>query len=193
VGSLESSVLWRSPDYRNEAGELQPAARDTLRLRVYPREEHRRVIDVEVEVCALVDGLRIGGSEDSKGYGGFSTRWVCPEDLGFLGAEGEVQPMNEAVEAGAWVDFVGSFGGGYKSGVLVFLHPDNPAPADLWVLRRSRSMQNPVYPGREPVEVVQGTPLVLRYRLVMHDGVVAQSEGGDWYREYCGSVDLKAR
>jgi hypothetical protein len=193
VGYLEASVLWRSPDYRDDAGELLPVARDTLRLKVYPREEHSRVMDIEVEVCALVDGLRIGGSEDSKGYGGFSTRWVCPDDLGFLGAEGEVTPRNEAVRAGAWVDFVGSFGGGGKSGVVVFSHPDNPAPADLWVLRRSRSMQNPVYPGREPVGVVKGVPLVLRYRLVMHDGVVGAGEIQGWYRDYSGGVGVEVQ
>jgi hypothetical protein len=193
VGHLEASVLWRSPDYRDEAGGMRFVARDRLKLKVYPRTEHRRLIDIEVEVCALVDGLRIGGSEDSKGYGGFSTRWVCPQDLAFMGAGGEVVPRNEAVRAGAWVDFIGSFGGQGKSGVAVFSHPENPQPADLWVLRRSKSMQNPLYPGRDPVGLKRGEPLVLRYRLAIHDGVAGDGEVGGWYRDYSGPVDVEVR
>ena len=31
-------------------------------------------------------------------------------------------------------------------------------------------MQNPVYPGNQPVLLPRGEPLILRYRLVIHRG-----------------------
>ncbi len=52
-------------------------------------------------------------------------------------------------------------------------HPGNPGVANQWILRRKRSMQNCVYPGRNPVALSTDKPTVLRYRLVIHRGTAS--------------------
>jgi hypothetical protein len=54
----------------------------------------------------------------------------------------------------------------------VLCHKSTPGYPQPWILRRKASMQNPVYPGRGPVELSTEKPLVLRYRLIIHDGDV---------------------
>ena len=61
-----------------------------------------------------------------------------------------------------------SFGkAGVISGVTILVHPTSPGFPQRWILRQARSMQNPVYPGREPVPLSDEKPLTLRYRLVL--------------------------
>jgi len=53
-----------------------------------------------------------------------------------------------------------------------------------WILRQTRSMQNPVFPGREPVAVPRDRPLILKYRLVIHQGDWTQLAWDKMYRAY---------
>jgi hypothetical protein len=82
-------------------------------------------------------------------------------------ANGPVTPKNEAVPAGDWLDFSGTFGDA-ASRFAIFVHPSHPGHPRQWILRASGSAQNLAYPGREPVPVSTTNPLVLRYRLVLH-------------------------
>ena len=52
------------------------------------------------------------------------------------------------------------------------------------ILRSSRSMQNPMYPGREAVAIPRDKPLVLRYRLAVHRGDTAHADIEALQREY---------
>ncbi len=58
-------------------------------------------------------------------------------------------------------------------------NPGNPGltgDATEWILRRKRSMQNSVYPGRTPVPLSTTNPTVLSYCLVIHDGSLEADE-----------------
>lgn len=173
--SLTATVLWRSPDFVDENGEMIPAVQENTSMTIHPRTKNRRIIDFDIRLLALQENVKIGGSEDVKGYGGFSPRFKCPEDLTFFSSTGQVQPKNEAVIAGPWMNFLGTFGS-VKSGVAVLVHPDNPQPINDWILRAKRSMQNPVYPGSEAVPVSKDQPTVLKYRVILHDGTAAIDE-----------------
>ena len=59
-----------------------------------------RAIDFEIALRALVPDVRIGGSEDPKGYGGFSPRLRMPGGLVFTARDGPVTPQELPVEAG---------------------------------------------------------------------------------------------
>jgi hypothetical protein len=120
-------------------------------------------------LLALKEDVLIGGSDDEKGYGGFSARIKLPDDISFNAEYGEVEPTNLAVQASPWMDITGTLtGNGKKCGILIFCHPSNPGFPHTWIIRKQRSMQNPVYPGREPVLLPTSKPVVLHYRLVIH-------------------------
>ena len=169
--SLAVQIYWKSPAWVDQEEEQVPFVQENTRVVVHPRESSYRVIDVEIALHALVEAVRIGGSEDEKGYGGFSARIKMPEDLSFHSSGRTIEPQTTQVEAGPWMNFEGSFGtSGKKSGLAIFAHSSNPGQINRWILRRSGSMQNPVFPGREPVLIPRDDPIVLRYRLILHHG-----------------------
>lgn len=78
-------------------------------------------------------GLRIGGSSDVKGYGGFSTRIVLPADIQTSDSNGPVIPPNTAVTAGDWMNFSGTFGD-TVSNFAILVHPSHPGHPRPWIL-----------------------------------------------------------
>ena len=170
---LKLHVYWKSPLLTDADGKQQPFVKETTTIRIHSAENDVRKIDFQIELLALKDNMRLGGSEDAKGYGGFTTRIPLPDGLAFTGTNGPVEPTNLSVEAGPWLDFSGNLDGQDKtSGLAILCHKSSPGYPQRWILRRKGSAQNPVYPGSEPVPLSQEKPLVLRYRLIIHrDGV----------------------
>jgi hypothetical protein len=129
------------------------------------------MIDFLISLRATVPGVSLGGSNDEKGYGGFCTRIKMPDDLVFTSSNGPVKPQTLQIKAGPWMDFSGSFStGGEQHGLAILCHPDTPNYPAPWILRQKSSMQNIVYPGRDPVEIPTDHPVKLKYRLVIHPG-----------------------
>jgi len=169
--ALQVHVYWKSPDWTDANGKQKPYVKETTTIRVHRAENDIRKIDFQIELLALEDGMRLGGSEDEKGYGGFTTRIPLPDGLEFIGTDGPVEPTNLSVEAGPWLDFSGNLGkDGKVSGLAILCHSSCPGYPQQWILRRKGSAQNPVYPGRHPVPLSREKPLVLRYRLIIHRG-----------------------
>jgi hypothetical protein len=138
---------------------------------VYPASGDIRKIDFEISLLALEEGVRIGGANNKKAYGGFSARVRLPKDISFTGQGGAVTPAGTPIEAGPWLDFSGHFQEqGDVSGLAILCHRSLSGYPQRWILRRTGSMQNAVYPGREPIPLSREKPLVLRYRLVVHRG-----------------------
>lgn len=162
--ALKADVYWKSSQWKDER---EPFVKETTAIRVQKTAEDTRLIDFDIEIRALVEGLRIGGSNDVKGYGGFSTRIVLPTDIRMSDGNGPVTPRNTAVPAGDWMNFSGTFGDA-ASNFAILVHPSHPGQPRKWILRKSGSAQNLAWPGREPIAVSTQTPLVLRYRLVLH-------------------------
>jgi hypothetical protein len=136
-------------------------------------------------LMALQPDVAIGGSDDVKGYSGFSLRIKAPEDLSFHSETGTVTPQNTAVAAGEWMDFNATFeGASGRSGVAVLVHPDNPGATNQWIIRQKRSMQNPVFPGRRPFALPQDQPTILKYRMIIHQGDASQLPLGKMYQAY---------
>jgi hypothetical protein len=180
--TLHSEMLWKSLLEHNAS---VPIVRENTKIRVYQTTSQVRVIDFDIQLFALKDSLKIGGSDDEKGYGGFCLRLKLPEDISFLSQDSAVKPRETAVSAGPWMDFIGSFEGKDSSqiGIAVFSHPSNPGPSGHWILRKLESMQNIVYPGRTPVALSKNG-LRLRYRLVIHDTNIERSDLENLYQEY---------
>lgn len=180
---LQATITWKS-ELNGE--QPVPIVRENTEITVYKSTSQFRMIDFKISLNALVDSLQIGGSEDAKGYGGFSPRLKLPEDIRFISQNQEITPRNTAVKAGPWMDFFGSYGGANapKSGVALFSHSDNPCHPQPWILRSEKSMQNVVYPGRTPVDLPKEEGLVLKYRLVIHNNDIDQNSLEELYKQY---------
>ncbi|MCY4594564.1 MAG: PmoA family protein [Bryobacterales bacterium] len=164
---------WFSPDYSEGR---EPIAEETAEVVVHPANGTVRMIDFDIRLRALQQDVRVGGSEDDKGYGGFSLRVKMVPDIRFAAATGVVAPSRAPIDAGNWVDFSADFGGrGSPSGIAILVHPDSAGYPQPWILRSpaSPSMQNPVWPGPDPAPVPADGHVRLRYRLVVHRGTAA--------------------
>jgi hypothetical protein len=171
--ALQVEVYWNSPLWTDAAGKQKPFVKETTIIRVDRTQDDIRKVDFQITLLALEDRVRIGGSEDEKGYGGFTTRIPLPDGLSFIGSGGPVEPQNLSVEGGPWLDFSGALQkDGQTSGIAILCHKSLPGYPQRWILRRKGSAQNPVYPGREAVPLPRQKPLVLRYRLIIHRGDV---------------------
>ena len=183
--ALKLHVNWKSPLLTDANGRQQAFIKETTTIRIHRAEGDIRKIDFRIELLALKDNMRLGGSEDAKGYGGFTTRIPLPDGLAFTGTNGPVEPTNLSVEAGPWLDFSGNLGGqGKTSGLAILCHSSSPGYPQRWILRRKGSAQNPVFPGRHPVPLSREKPLVLRYRLIIHRGGVNDVNLDELQAEY---------
>lgn len=188
VAVIDSISLWKSPLLKDLNEEMLPIVQERVLITVHERSEAWRCVDFDISLLAVLKNVRIGGSDDVKGYGGFSARIQLNPQQVFRFQSGEVEPAKKAVSGGPWVDISDD-----RRGLAIMVHPSNPMvgpaipkdqdaegteiadgqeeqPAMDWILRRKRSMQNAVYPGRTPVSLSTKVPTRLRYRLVIHDG-----------------------
>jgi hypothetical protein len=187
---LRLHVYWKSPLLADADGKQQPFVKETTTILFHRAQGDIRKIDFQIELLALKDNMRLGGSEDAKGYGGFTTRIPLPDGLAFTGTNGPVEPTNLSVEAGPWLDFSGNLGGyGRTSGLAILCHNSLPGYPQRWILRRKGSAQNPVYPGRHPIPLSREKPLMLRYRLIIHRGGVNDVDLDGLQAEYNSSPD----
>lgn len=178
-------VYWKSPLWTDEDGNKKEFVKETTAIRIHSIQYGIRMIDFEINLLALEDDIHIGGSEDAKGYGGFTTRIILPDGLSFTGTNGSVEPTNLSVEAGPWLDFTGDFfQDGNISGLTILCHNSTPGYPQRWILRRKGSAQNPVYPGRHPVLLPRDKPLILNYRLILHQGKLSRDSIDKLQEEY---------
>ena len=163
--AVKATVHWKSPKFQSGK---EAFLAETVTIRVHRITEGSRAIDFRLALQSLVEAeVKIGGAENDKGYGGFSTRIVMPPDLSMTGPKGAVTPKRTPVAAGGWLNFAGKFGKD-KSAIAVLVHQGNPGYPQPWILRKKGSAQNAVYPGRHAITVPRDKPLVLRYRLLLH-------------------------
>jgi len=182
-----SKVLWKSPMWIDDNKVEKPLIQENTSITVYKKSATYRIIDLTISLLALEENVKIGGSEDAKGYGGFSYRIKLAQDMKFTCFSGDVEPNNLPVKAGNWLDVSGPIGYNNKViGLSVLCHKDNPSPADQWILRKTRSMQNAVfpYPGAQAVSLSVKNPTVLKYRLVIHNGYANDVDLSTIYKNY---------
>jgi len=170
IGLLKTEVYWKSDKWQ-KSGVKVPYIKEKTKITVHSKTRNYRKIDFEISLLALETGLRIGGSEDEKGYSGFSIRMKLPEDVKFTGPDGTVIPKVTAVKSDGYINISGSVGLNDNHGGIVMVdHPENPDYPQQWILRAKNSMQNAAWPGRETVSLSVADPVVLKYSLVIYSG-----------------------
>ncbi len=164
---LSLDVLWKSSSFQDG----KPFMNEQTSIIVHQLKDGIRKIDFEITLKPLVEGFQIGGSADEKGYGGLCARIKLPGDLIFTSEGGRVTPQELQIKAGAWMDFSASFGNNPDvSGLAILCHPGTWGYPEPWILRQKSSMQNVVFPGKNLISIPMDKPVVLRYRLIIHDG-----------------------
>ena len=178
---------WSSPVFNNQ----QPYLEENTSYTVHRLQNNVRLIDMEISVQAKIDSLYIGGSNDEKGYGGLSVRIKMPDDLIFRDKKGKVTPENLQVDAGPWMDFTAAFDiDKSQTGVTLFCHPSTPGYPQKWILRQQSSMQNVVFPGQHAVHIPKDHHLVLKYRLMIHNGLSIEEINSFEEEYYQQAIDL---
>jgi len=176
TGVLKTEVEWKSEEWKKQGGKV-PYLKENTTVTIHPQKANYRKIDFEISLLALEEDLKIGGSDNEKGYSGFSVRMVLPEDVVFSGPAGIIMPEITAVKSEGYVNITGSLlDGNKKGGVVIIDNPDNPGYPQNWILRKQKSMQNPAYPGRHAVPVSTTKPLVLKYSLVVYSGELSDKK-----------------
>ena len=179
--TLQTKVLWNAM----LENKMQPVINEETNITVHAATENYRAIDFDIHLFALRDSLKLGGSDDIKGYGGFCFRLKLPKDILFTSQNKEITPQETAVEAGPWMDITGSFNStsSSKKGVAVFDNPANPGQHGQWILRSVTSMQNVPYPGRTPV-LLPRSGWHLQYRVIVHNENLSSADIEKLYRQY---------
>lgn len=181
---LTAEFHWKSPALKDSDGALIPAVHERTQITVHPATTEFRFVDFHIQLRALQTNVRIGGSEDIKGYGGFSPRIALTPGQTFTAVTGALEPAITAIEAGPWMNLSGP-----ESGVTIISHPANPGYPEPWILRRQRSMQNAAWPGATPVALPDKQPLSLKYRLVIHRGAASEIDMSALSDEFASHSD----
>lgn len=176
TGLLSLRVNWLSDQWKKE-GKKVPYLEENSTIIIHPIEKNYRRLDFEISLLALEKDLFIGGSDDEKGYSGFSVRMVLPDDVKFSGQEGAVEPELTAVESPAYINILGSMGKeSKKAGIVIIDHPKNPGYPQSWILRKRNSMQNAAFPGNSIIPVSSFSPLVLKYTMLVYKGKMSDKK-----------------
>lgn len=163
-----SGVLTLDVDWIvNSRPELIYVARETTKVTVRPATTAGQRIEFDTVITARVPGLSLGGSDDAKGYGGFSMRLVQPDRLSFASRGEAVPPAIEAVAAGPAMGFAWPVANAYPAWAVGLACKAQGQPITRWILRRELSMQNCVFPGRAPYAIPIERPLHLESTVVI--------------------------
>ena len=178
---IQSDMIWNVKLKNNNSTAI---VKEKTTITVHKSTSQYRAIDFDIQLFALVDSLKIGGSDDVKGYGGFCLRLKLPKDISFISNNSAIAPMETAVTAGPWMDFTGSFDGASlpKTGVAVFCGQPT-GDQQPWILRRETSMQNIPYPGRTPITLSK-KGWRLKYRIIIHNGDMSNDDLEKLYHQY---------
>ena len=171
---LTSQLTWKVTDSGKAPFNV---VNEVSKINIYSAKEHYRIIDFDIFLKPLVKDLKLGGSDDAKGYGGFCVRLQQPENIQFVSGDSTVTPQQAAVLAEPWMDFRMN-----DRAVAVFGYKDADGPHP-WMLRNEKSMQNVPYPGRTPV-AVPSEGWRLKYRIIIHDNEFSEADIAKMHMEY---------
>jgi hypothetical protein len=162
-GTLTVDVDWMV----NSGPELAYVARETTKVTVRPLKAGARRIEFDTTIVSRIDALGLGGSEDDRGFGGFSIRLVDPEHLTFSSGGKVITPNGAAIDAGSNMGFAWSGGSGAPAWAVGLACKANGQAVKRWMLYNDRSMQNCVFPGRAPLVLKKDQALHLQETLVI--------------------------
>ncbi len=158
---IKTNLKWSSPIYKKG----KPYLEETATITTYKLNNNTRKINFSIVLKALVNGVKIAGADNEKGYGGFSLRIKMPKGFQFISEQGKIEPVKFQVNAGSWMKFIIPFSKKRGVSLLVKENANIPNYPQPWILRQKGSMQNIVYPGKNLIDISISQPLRLSYSL----------------------------
>ena len=159
---IEAENLWM---WKN----VDPIVREVALIRVYSSNSSGRIIDLAFRFIALKDSVTIA-RRGTEHYGGLNVRMQTPKNQKIITSTDSAGKVPRRV----WSDLSGLFSGAKSvSGLMVFQHKQNPDYPGDWVQYPDLSWCQPTFPAsgtRYPL--IKGKPLVLRFRLFVHNGAI---------------------
>jgi hypothetical protein len=166
--------------------------RQTRTVNFHVADNGSRVMDVKIELSGVKNSITVVGKKDS----GFSVRVahsMCVDaGLGgrIVNSHGDEDKQAWGKRA-AWVDFNGPVDG-KTVGVAMFNHPDSFRHPTPWHVRTyGLFTANPFAlkevageDDRGDFELADGQQIVLRHRLIFHDGDEKKAQIADAWKEY---------
>jgi hypothetical protein len=159
---VEAENIWKWED-------SIPVVREVAIIRAYRSGKYGRVIDLSFRFVALRDSVSIARRE-TKFYGGLNIRMQTPEFQKISFHRDSV--VSQTVRA--WSDLSGLFSGSQtRSGLLVLQHHANPDYPGEYIQYPDLSWIQPTFPSSGTrYSLAAGVPLILRYRLLVHPGMM---------------------
>ena len=148
-------------------GGVEPIVQERATVTVWPEKEQKRVIDFDLRVRALTDGVTLARRGQSH-YGGFNVRLSARAGQKIVTYTGET---NQAPRQ-AWACLTGVPPQGKRPVSVVLLQdPANPDYPGDWVQYPDLNWLQPTFPAKGTAYGLKTeAPLVLRYRLVLVAG-----------------------
>lgn len=123
------------------------------RIHISPTKDGHQQIDFHIEMMALAEGVSIAGSDDVKGYGGFSARLINQKDMLFSSQGKRVKPTKVQLKAGSSMTI--DWSSGNLPQITMACGAEGEG-VDHWIIRNNLSMQNCAWPGRPHVSLPKG-------------------------------------
>lgn len=148
-------------------GDTNAIVHETAIIRVFRREGDGRLVDIEISLRALADGVAIGGRPHG-GYGGFGLR-AQPVEQRVISLHTDPETAHPRR---SWLDYSGIFKKGKPScGLAIIEHTANLHYPNQLLQYPQLNYVMPAFPGEREVALSREQPLVLRHRLWIHDGM----------------------
>ena len=155
-------------------------ASEDVEIIAHPVLDGRRALDFTLRIEAMDRPVTIvGTAEGNKGFGGFCFRFA-PRDGGaektIIRTDKGIAEKDGVMEPHPWAQIAGVFRG-QPAGARIVDDRANPGyPANGWLMRHGFGFLNVSYPGRTPLVLEPGKPLVLKYRVILFCGPSKEPE-----------------
>lgn len=158
-----------------------PVVREQATLRAYVKTAGGRAIDLQFHFTA-VDADVLVARRGTSHYGGLNVRLSAASDQ-------QIETFTDPAGASprrAWAQRSGIPGGGQGVvGLTILQHVQNPDYPGDWVQFPNLSWVQPTFPAANTrYTISKDRPLVLRYRLWIHDGKQTPEKIRGWWDEY---------
>ena len=128
-------------------------------------------------------------------YGGMAARMAKRTSRWtFRNSEGGEGEKGCSRKPARWVDFSGDLPDGRgKAGMAILVHGDNPRPSPPWCIIQGMPYFNPVFIGAEDYTIPAGKTLTLRYRMIVHPGLMTREQLDAAWKAFAKPAIPKAR
>ena len=148
--------------------------KEHVQIVAHPVEGNRRVLEFTLQFEAVSDPVTIVGTPDQKkGFGGFAFRFATPDGGGantIITTDQGVSPTDGVMSRHPWAQISGIYKG-KAAGARVEDDSANAGyPRNGWLMRHELCALNVSYPGLNPIVLMPGKPLTLRYKVILFAG-----------------------